>query len=220
MTALRHAIFDLDGTLVDSLPGIRWSIEQALAECGLPPLQAELRPLLGPPIRSILAAIAGFPEGITLDGLELAFRKSYDAKGWRETVCFKGAKDLLWELLTGGVSLWIVTNKPAAATEKILHHLHLRGFFEEIVCRDSRTPEYESKAHALIDLTVRRRLPTRECILVGDTREDQSAAAGAGIECVIVPHGYGSAQPSSVPEWSAVSAWWEQGREMAEVTVP
>jgi len=214
---MRHAIFDLDGTLVDSLPGIAWSIEEALAACRLPPVAMELRPLIGPPIRSILSAGAGLSDGHALDRLEGAFRTSYDTKGWSMTVCYAGVPGLLGELLASDTGLWMVTNKPASATRKILRHLKLDGFFEEVVCRDSRQPAYRSKAEALIDLTVRRGLPCRECVLIGDTPEDQRAAAAAGMECVIVTHGYGPRQVCGPPEWDAVRECFTQSRELAEV---
>ena len=49
MLAFRHIVFDLDGTLVDSLPGIEWSAREALAACGAGPLLRDLGPLLGSP---------------------------------------------------------------------------------------------------------------------------------------------------------------------------
>lgn len=217
MSRMRHAIFDLDGTLVDSLPGIAWSIEQALVECGFPPAAVDLRPLIGPPIRSILSTVSGLSGGHSLDRLEQAFRSSYDSDGWRKTTCYAGVPDLLRELLTSNTSLWMVTNKPAAATRKILHHLQLDGFFEEVVCRDSRQPAYGSKAEALTDLAVRRSLPCRECVLIGDTPEDCRAAAAAGMECVIVPHGYGPGRVCGLPEWGAVRECFIRSREVAEV---
>jgi phosphoglycolate phosphatase len=90
MPSFRHAIFDLDGTLIDSLPGIAWSVGEALALCGLRPLTADLKPLIGPPIRSILAAVTGLGDAPSLDRLERAFRASYDAEGWRKTTCYRG----------------------------------------------------------------------------------------------------------------------------------
>jgi phosphoglycolate phosphatase len=216
MSTMRHAIFDLDGTLVDSLPGIVWSIGEALAACGLPPAAVELRPLIGPPIRSILSAVSGLSEGHALDRLESAFRASYDAKGWRKAVCYEGVQDLLVDLFTSDTGLWMLTNKPASATGKILRHLKLDAFFEEVVCRDSRWPAYESKTEALIDLTVRRGLPRAECVLIGDTPEDRLAAAAAGMKCLIVEHGYGPGQVGGLPEWGAVRECFAPGREPAE----
>lgn len=219
MSGLRHAIFDFDGTLVDSLPGIHWSIERALADCGLPPFTASLRPLIGPPIRDILSNVSGLGEGPSLNRLEQAFRRFYDAEGWRQTACYRGVNELLGELAANHISLWMVTNKPEVATRKIANHLNLSGFFEEIVCRDSRLPEWGSKAEGLMDLMCRRGLAPHECVLVGDTAEDQSAASAAGMACVIVPHGYGPLPSSPIPAWDAVRERLSQGSVLAEVSL-
>lgn len=201
MDSPRHIVFDLDGTLVDSLPGITRSVEEALALCGLPPLRVDIRPLIGPPIRSILATVSGVSDPPALDRLEQAFRLSYDTEGWRKTVCYEGVRERLWGLLTGEASLYLVTNKPHKATRRILRELKLDGFFLDIVCPDSRVPPYGSKTEALTGLLRRRRLSPGECLLVGDTQDDANAAAAAGIRCAIVEHGYGGAdlQPAMVP---------------------
>jgi len=201
---MRHAIFDLDGTLVDSLPGIGWSIDEALAACGLPPASMELRPLIGPPIRSILARVSSMADSRSLDCLEKAFRTSYDSGGWRRTLCYAGVPDLLRDLLASDVGLWIVTNKPLSATRKILREFMLEGYFSDVVCRDSRLPAYGSKAEALMDLIRRRGLRRWECVFVGDTEEDRRAAEEAGVQCVIVPHGYGSGRKGGQAEWDQV----------------
>ena len=120
MSPVRHVIFDLDGTLVDSLPGIAFSVDAALAACGLPQAGVDQAPLIGPPVREILAAVSGATSRELLDWMERSFRASYDAEGWRRTVCLPGVPDMLRRLMTGGVDLWIATNKPALPTGRIL----------------------------------------------------------------------------------------------------
>jgi len=208
MEPLRHAIFDLDGTLVDSLAGITWSVEEALAACGLPPLQRDLRPIIGPPIRAILGAVAGLADSPELDGLEQAFRASYDAEGWRKTTCYAGVPDLLWRLLTSDIGLWVVTNKPSRAARRTLRQLKIDDFFQEVVSPDSRIPPYVSKREALLDLLSRHALSSGECLLVGDTAEDCQAAAAAGMACAIVAHGYGRGLPAELPgDCFRVTGW-------------
>src|SRR5580658_355753 len=89
-------IFDLDGTLLDSLPGIRFSVEAAFRACGLAMGDVDLRSLIGPPIRTILARMAGKqPSGEELDQLERSFRWSYDCEGWKMTPHYEGAAEAL-----------------------------------------------------------------------------------------------------------------------------
>jgi phosphoglycolate phosphatase len=147
-------------------------------------LTRDLAPLIGPPIREILAAVSG-ADGLVLDALERSFRASYDVGGWRRTVCLPGVADMLWNLMTGGIDLSIATNKPALPTGRILRELNLHGFFRAVACRDLRNPPFASKAELLGDLMSSHQMNRAECLIVGDTAEDWRAAQAAGIECVI-----------------------------------
>jgi phosphoglycolate phosphatase len=207
---IRNIIFDLDGTLVDSLPGIQWSVEAALAACGVCAGVSDLKPLIGPPIREILAAVASTNDAALMDRMEQAFRSSYDSAGWRETRWQEGALATLERLAGAGRRLWLVTNKPDRATGMILRHLAAKGYFKEVVCRDSRTPPFGSKAEMLADLLSRRELDRAETMMVGDTLEDCEAAASAGIPCALTPHGYGAHNGAALPAGSrSISGWGE-----------
>ena len=219
----RNVIFDLDGTLVDSIPGIQWSVDAALAECGMPSVSGDLKPLIGPPIRDILAAVSGASDAATLDRMELAFRSVYDSGGWRKTTCQPGAKGALERLRTAGCGLWVVTNKPGNAARAILSELALADYFEEIVCRDSRIPGFASKAEMLANLLERCALVRAESIMIGDTLEDCRAAAAAGIACALVPHGYGGGLDGPLPGrcrpiagWNELIAWCEASDPMGD----
>jgi phosphoglycolate phosphatase len=189
---IREVIFDLDGTLLDSLPGVEWSVAQAFAACGLPPMRDTLRPFLGPPIRAIMQHVAPVASDAELDRVERAFRASYDSEGWRMTLCYEGAIGVLRQLLNYGVRLWVATNKNCLPTGKILRELRLDSFFEKVVCRDSRTPPFSSKGEMLAFLVGTHNLCVRECVMVGDTKEDWDAAVYAGVTGILMEHGYGA----------------------------
>jgi phosphoglycolate phosphatase len=206
-TILRHVIFDLDGTLVDSLPGIQWSVEVALAACGIPAACPDLKPLIGPPIRVILATVTGLREPAALDRLEQAFRASYDSAGWRKTTCQPGTLPMIEHLHSAGHHLSVVTNKPGKASRRILRELAIDTFFREIVSRDSRAPAFGSKAEMLTEV-ICRETDGAVSMMVGDTLEDCQAAFEAGIACAIVPHGYGSGLGKGLPPGCRLIAGW------------
>ena len=218
--AYGNVIFDLDGTLVDSLPGIEWSVDAALAAAGVAPRQCDLKPLIGPPIRHILAEVSQVTDEAVLDRLEQAFRSSYDANGWRLTAGHPGVAWLLETLTVRGASLWVVTNKPAACTRMILDALRLTPWFREIVCRDSRSPVYVSKSEMLQDLVQRRELDA-DCLMVGDTLEDAHAAAAVGMGCVLVPHGYRRGLEATLPPGCRnIDGWNELLQILASLRAP
>jgi phosphoglycolate phosphatase len=185
--AIRNFIFDLDGTLVDSLPGIEESVRFAIS--GPVP---SLRPLIGPPIRSILQTLRPEATASELDDLTRRFRAAYDSGGWRHTVPQSGAAEVLASLRRLGCRAYLATNKPAAATTKILGLLAMGPFFDGIVTRDSSAPPFASKAGMLRALLRRHGLDPSRCLMVGDTAEDYTAALEAGMDALIVANGYGS----------------------------
>src|SRR6185437_10236970 len=140
---------------------------------------------------------------------ERAFRTSYDSEGWRKTSCYPGVAALLHALHEDGFRLWVATNKPQLAAARILRRFEIDWYFEEVACRDSRTPAYESKAHLLAGLVERNGLSPASCLMVGDTHEDAAAACAAGMACAIVAHGYGCQREPGDPGCKWISNWEE-----------
>ena len=200
----RAVLFDLDGTLLDSLPGIEYSARAAFTACRLAVGEVELRKLIGPPIRTILArmALAHATGGLSeeqLDRLVQAFRASYDSEGWKRTPLYAGAAELLRELRAGGWRLFVVSNKPRPISLRILEAGGTLGLFEEIVTLDSRKPAYSGKREMMRSLMERHGLEPQECLMAGDTMEDAEAASETGMPFCLMTHGYGD-----VPAGSAV----------------
>ena len=84
-------IFDLDGTLIDSLPGIEFSVKAAFDACGVHGTTNDLHSMIGPPIRTILEQAGNVTDERELLDLEKAFRKSYDDEGWKMSTCYPEA---------------------------------------------------------------------------------------------------------------------------------
>lgn len=187
----RHIIFDLDGTLVDSLPGIQFSVDCALAECNFEPRRQELRPLIGPPIRTILSQLIGETDEARLSVLEHAFRRSYDAEGWSKTVPADSMRETLITFSNAGLQLFVVTNKPQIPARRILAHLGIDSLLHAVLSRDSRIPAFSSKAEMLQCLVHMHQLEPGECLYVGDTSEDYWAGKAAGLRVAIAGYGYG-----------------------------
>ena len=166
---------------------------------GLPQPKINLRSLLGPPIRTILSRAVATDDPALMDQLEQAFRTSYDTEGWRKTSCFDGAQATLGMMKAGGHRLFVVSNKPRHISLKILEREGLLPLFERIYTRDSRTLA-RTKQEMLHEFLSEYGVSSSDCLMVGDTMEDATAASAAGIGFVYMTHGYGElGQTLSIP---------------------
>lgn len=183
-------VFDLDGTLVDSIDGIQITVAQAMAEI-LPGRKVPgLRPLIGPPIATILAtAMPDVPEP-TIAAIVARFRTLYDADGWRHTAPYPGAEAVLRILREAGVRCFVCTHKPWAPTRQILGHWGLLRHFEEVLSPD-KAPTWHDKADALAYLESAYGLDPQTSWMVGDGPSDRDAAAARHYRFVPVLFGYG-----------------------------
>jgi phosphoglycolate phosphatase len=189
----RTVFFDLDGTLVDSLPGISESLLHATSVNGLSLSLERLRSAIGPPISSIItAAFPDIPED-RLARCLLNFRRHYDTIGYKNTMLFPGAARTLSTLRHLGYRLFIATNKPHEATVNILSHLNLSHFFDGLTCGDSpwtnRLATAPGKAARLLDFVAAQ--PIEVASVVGDSRDDYEAARAINANFFLATWGYG-----------------------------
>jgi phosphoglycolate phosphatase len=189
-------MFDLDGTLIDSVPDIARSVDRTLLALGLGPVGAAcVRGWVGRGSRRLLAdALAAAAGGAAtpepLLDAALAFHlEDYLADCVRETRPFPGARELLRALGSAGVLRACVTNKPAAITARILDGLGLATDFGCVVGGDSGAgvkpaPGPLLRAMDALDAD------TALTVMVGDSRHDVEAARAAGVPVVCVRGGY------------------------------
>ena len=133
-------IFDLDGTLVDSAPGILDAYASAFASCGLELVTPLTTQVIGPPLRETLVQLSGLANTRTLDQLTDAFKAHYDNSGYLRTVPFAGIDAMLRALHAGGISMHVATNKRALPTHKIVEHVGWRDLFDSVCALDSVSP--------------------------------------------------------------------------------
>ena len=190
----QNLVFDLDGTLVDSLPGIEASLRAALAR-----LQPErvlapgaLRPHIGPQLPVIMASLWPELAPVEIAALVAAYREHYLAVSCAQTAAFPGVTALLGEWQQAGARLFLLTNKPRAQAEMILNQHGWTALFAEIGCPDDEAHPFTSKAAGAVSLRERRGLAPASTLLVGDAADDVQAAEAAGFAFVWAAYGYGT----------------------------
>ena len=188
----RWLFFDLDGTLADSLPGLQASIAEALGSGGRRLRVTDLRPYIGPGIRTILKNLEADLTEAELDVMERSFRASYDTGGVMNTELFDGVKHSLETLKAGGAALFLVTNKPRLATANLMELHGMKDLFTEMLSRNSREPVYASKGEMLCELVRKHGVDVDQALMVGDTAEDHHAAEQAKMPFAFVEYGYGA----------------------------
>jgi len=194
----QFVLFDQDGTLVHSLPGIASSVNYACRSVGIPVPVVDLRRLLGPPIRTIFSKVLQTDKAVLLDRLESAFRSHYDTEGWQKTSCFDGVPATLEALKAAGHRLIVVTNKPRHISLRTLEREALLSFFERIYTPDSIQPPCASKADMLRYFLDDFQTSPSNCLMVGDTMDDITASAANQMAAAFVEHGYGEL-PLDIP---------------------
>jgi phosphoglycolate phosphatase len=189
----RAVLFDLDGTLIHSLPDLTAAINHILAEEGRAPLsEAELGPMVGDGAHTLVerafAARGGLPAPDVAPYLA-RFLAYYEPNSTVLTRPFPYVVDTLIRLKSKGVALAVCTNKPTAATHEILKTLELDEYFAVVVGGDDTPALKPNPAH--VDTVLDRLGVAREdAVMVGDSINDVLAAKGAGVASIVVSFGY------------------------------
>jgi phosphoglycolate phosphatase len=189
----RAVVFDLDGTLVDTLPDLVVALNAALAELGaaaVPPIV--VRTTLHGGLEASAAGALRYldlPESMA-EPLVLAYGRHYDRAPARRSVVYDGVPELLSRLVRDGVRVGVCTNKRAAQAERVLEATGLAPRIATVVGADTcgrRKPD-----PAPLRLSVSRLgVGAAEAVFVGDSLVDVQTARAAGIDCVLHTAGYG-----------------------------
>jgi len=195
-SGLQSLIFDLDGTLLDSKPGVLASFAAA-AKSVFPHAALDLAQVpLGPPIRQICRAVFPAISAEETEQMARAFRSHYDSVGSAQSRLYEGAMEVLSAASSRNIRLDIATNKPLRVTTSILARLRISHFFQSVVAVDSTEPPFNGKAAMIRHVLEQNRLPAEDTIYVGDTAEDAAAARVCGIRFVWAAYGYGKLEGS------------------------
>ena len=194
MPSTHLAVFDLDGTLIDSRRDLADSANEMLAGYGAPPLDdVRIASMVGcgaPTLVKRVMAAAGVDAPVE-DALE-RFLAAYDARLTHHTRPYDGIPGLLDELQSRSVAMALLTNKPLEQSVRILDAFGLSKYFQWVVGGDGpwpRKPEPDGIRFLMHEAAA----APSETVLVGDSTIDLQTSRNAGVRICLARYGFGFA---------------------------
>lgn len=187
----KYILFDLDGTIIESGPGIMNSVEYSLKKFGINVADKNsLRRFIGPPLKVSFMEFYGFNE----EDAELAvkyYREYYAEKGIFECEIYPGIRELIYKLYEAGKKIILATSKPEHFAKLILEHFSLDKYFELIAGVKMNDLKSEKAAIIQYIFETLKITNTSEVLMIGDRKHDIIGAHKTGIKCAAVLFGYG-----------------------------
>lgn len=199
MKKYQYILFDMDGTLVDSEPGILDSLKETLKILEVEKYDADyLRKFLGPPLKESFIAYFNMEESEAEAAVKI-FRRHYSNEGMYKSKLYKGIEETLAHLF-GKYTLFIATSKPTPYTEVITKELGIYQYFRGIAgsnLDNSRGKKEEVIQYLLDEFSIRDK---SQSLMIGDKAQDLIGARKCGIDAAGVSYGYGTMEELSSQE--------------------
>lgn len=182
-------LFDVDGTLVHSSPGILGTMEHTFRTMGADPAQLDLNRFIGPPLRKTFLEVFG-DETKAEQAVEI-YRAYYKVWGQHQCSLFPGVEAMLRTLKEHGAILCTATCKPIPVVTPILEELGIAGYFDVVggATMDERVDDKPSVIRSVLEQPV---TGGRRILMVGDRADDLLGAQANGLPAAGVLYGYGS----------------------------
>ncbi len=216
-------LFDLDGTLVHTIPDLADAANAMRQDMGLTPLpQSLIATFVGKGVEQlVIRTLSHDGQAPSVDQVMRGlarYQDHYRAFNGRHSQLFPGVVAGLEAFRSQGARLAVVTNKGSDFTAPLLRHMGLDGYFDAIVCGDTcerKKPDPLPLFHACDLLGIQ----PAQALFIGDSINDALAAQAAGIQVLALPYGYNEGQPvQSLPVDAIVSSLVEAAQWAADQT--
>ncbi len=186
-----YILFDLDGTITDSKPGIITCIKHALDSKNIPYTNEVLDKMIGPPFRVSMHDFLGLEMDMIEQLIDL-YRGKYADGGWADCKVYDGVEDMLNRLKKGGKILGLATSKPLKFTNIMMDGLNLRKYFDFVGGASSDSSK-ELKCDIIqMNIDELNITDKSKVLMVGDRLYDIEGAKICGVDVAAVLYGYGS----------------------------
>lgn len=200
-------LFDLDGTLTHSEPGVLHGVLHALSHYGMEhPAPHETRRYLGPPLHDSFTRFHGMSDAQAHEAVAV-YREYYDSTGAYESEVYPGIQDLLADLQSAGRRLAVATSKVEYAAHVIVEHFDLARHFETVVGADPTGALRGTKALVIREAMLRLGLAADpSVVMVGDREHDVRGALENDLASIGAGWGYAAAGELQAAGATAVAA--------------
>ncbi|WP_205206777.1 HAD hydrolase-like protein [Asaia sp. As-1742] len=199
-TEIKTAVFDLDGTLIDSLPDLAESGMELLKSYDLhPPSMEAVRSMIGDGANRLvdrLLIYGGDEKRIDRDEATKRFLEIYEPRSTSKTRLFPDTQETLTTLRERGIACVICTNKPIKAAQDIIETLGIASMIDAIGGGDSFATRKPDPEHIRNTVRLIHAEPARG-IMIGDHQNDIMAAMGVPMPSLFASWGYGDRSMSA-----------------------
>ena len=188
---IRAVLFDWDGTVADTRPGIFNSVRYAIGQYGIADKpDDELRYFIGPPLYDGFEHVFGVSPELANE-LTDTYRVYYRDKGIFECNVYEGVGDLLRELHDAGVKTAVVSSKPKEFLDRLVEHFGLAEHLDAVV--GPAMDNHNSNKTVLVNQALKELMLLPSTVaMIGDRHFDMGGAKAAGVSAVGVLYGYGT----------------------------
>ncbi|MEC9022137.1 MAG: phosphoglycolate phosphatase [Pseudomonadota bacterium] len=213
-TKFKGVVFDLDGTLIDTLPDILAALNKIMVGEGLREIRAEEgKTFIGGGaynlIEQAFSAIGIDPEDPKIETAFQQFLINYEKDPTSRSRFYPGVQDFLRTLQLSGIKMGVCTNKPVGLTRKIISKMAIDHYFEDAILGGDSLDIRKPNPQHLVGVIELMGLRPNNVIMVGDSETDIKAARGAGVPIVVVDYGYTSIPHDLLGADALISSFFE-----------
>lgn len=200
----KYVLFDLDGTLAESAPGIRYSLEKTCEELGFSGADfSDYTKYIGPPLVSTFKNICKFPEEIWDEAYDI-YMRHYDEKGIFMNKPYDGIEKVLKQLKESGLKLAVCSSKLEKNAVKVVDILGLASYFDAI-CGSNRDSSRKDKKDLIPYAIEKLGGNPEKSVMIGDTYFDSIGAEICKVDFIACAFGYGSVDKMKKYPYTAVA---------------
>lgn len=185
----KNLLFDMDGTLIDPLEGIKSSVVYALEKMNIDERDLPyIRSFIGPPLYESFTKYFHLNEEDSLQAIKF-FREYYNKYGIYQNFLYPGVRELIEQLYEAGYQLYVATSKLQIFAQRIIDHYELNNYFT-YVAGSLPSGERSQKEEVVQYIIESYHLKKEDCLMIGDRKHDIIGAKKNGIDSLAITYGY------------------------------